>query len=157
LSSPADHEARSGPEKHPGLARRLAALAYDLLLLGAAWFVFTLIVLFARGGRAIEPGTWWFAPSLVAVAAGFFVWFWTHGGQTLGMRAWRLRVVGPGGRAISWKRGAGRFFAALVSALPAGLGFWWALVDRDGLCWHDRWTGTRLTLQSKPPKPDRRT
>lgn len=129
----------------PGLVRRLAAIAYDLLLLAALLFVFTLVVLFARGGRAVSPGTWWFELSLLGVCAAFFIGFWVHGGQTLGMRAWRLKIVDREGRPVGWRRASGRWLAAAVSALPAGLGFWWSLVDRDGLCWHDRWSGTRLT------------
>lgn len=127
-----------------GLARRFAALAYDLLLLGGVLFVFTLLVLFARGGREIPPGTWWFGVGLVAVAGAFFVWFWTHGGQTLGMRAWRLRLVARDGGAVGIRRAVVRFAAAVVSALPAGLGFWWSLLDRERACWHDRWSGTRM-------------
>ncbi|MBN1238719.1 MAG: RDD family protein [Gammaproteobacteria bacterium] len=133
-----------------GLIRRLAALAYDLLLLAGVLFVFTLLVLFARGGREIAPGTWWFDVGLVAVCAAFFVWFWTHGGQTLGMRAWRLKLVARDGGPVGLGQALGRFGAAIVSAAPAGLGFWWSLLDRERSCWHDRWSGTRL-LHVKPP------
>jgi uncharacterized RDD family membrane protein YckC len=156
LSPPSQFGPPPERRQHPGLARRLAALAYDLLLLAAVLFVFTLLVLFARGGRAIVPGTWWFELSLIGISAVFFVWFWTHGGQTLGMRAWRLRVVGPAGRPVGLKRAFGRFFAAVISALPAGLGFWWGLLDRDGRCWHDRWSGTHLILERPARSPPRR-
>ena len=135
-----------------GLVRRLAALAYDLLLLAGLVFIFTLIVLFARGGREIPPGTWWFELCLLAVSAFFFIGFWTHGGQTLGMRAWRLRLVTRGGERVGTRRALGRFLAAFLSALPAGLGFWWALVDEERACWHDRWTGTRMLHEPAPPK-----
>lgn len=128
----------------PGLWRRLAALAYDLLLLTAIVFVFTFVVVAARGGTPVGPGTWWFTLSLMGIGGLFFIWFWTHGGQTLGMRAWQLRVLDRHGNALGWKVALRRYLAALVSALPAGLGFWWAWLDRDKLCWHDRWTGTRL-------------
>jgi uncharacterized RDD family membrane protein YckC len=140
----ADSDEQAFPEPAPGFLRRLAALCYDLLLLAAVLFVVTLVVLFARGGREVSPGTWWFELTLVAVSAVFFIWFWTHGGQTLGMRAWQLRVVDRHGRPIGLKRAIGRYFAAVVSALPAGMGFWWSLVDREKLCWHDRWSGTKL-------------
>ncbi len=74
----------------------------------------------------------------------FFAGFWTHGGQTLGMRAWRIRLVGRGGGRVSWGQATLRFFAAIVSWLALGLGFLWALVDRERHAWHDRCSGTRL-------------
>jgi len=126
------------------LPRRLAALVYDLMLLAAVLFMATLAIYVLRGGRPVAPGTLWFQLTLGAVAAVFFTWFWTHGGQTLGMRAWSLRLVDRQGQPIGWPKALGRFFAALLSAAPAGLGFWWAAVDRDGLCWHDRLSGTKL-------------
>jgi len=124
--------------------RRLAALCYDLLLLAALMFCFTLLVLVARLGAAIPPGSWWFASSLVGVAMAFFCGFWTHGGQTVGMRAWRIRVVCDDGGPLGWPRAIARFAAALVAAAPAGIGFWWSVFDSRKLAWHDRWTRTQV-------------
>lgn len=124
--------------------RRLAAFCYDLLLLAALVVCFTLVVLAVRRGAAVPPGSWWFPASLLAIAMAFFCGFWTRGGQTVGMRAWRIRVVCDDGGALTWSRAAARFGAGLVSALPAGLGLWWSVFDRDKRGWHDRWTGTRV-------------
>lgn len=126
------------------LARRLAALLYDALLLLGVLFVFTLLLIFARGGRAIGAGTIWYDASLVAVAFAFCGLSWTRGGQTVGMKAWRIRVVALGRGPLDWRRAALRFFASWLSLLPAGLGYWWALVDRERCCWHDRLSGTRV-------------
>jgi len=126
------------------LARRLAALVYDALLLAGVFFVFTLLLVFARGGRAISAGTFWYETSLVAVALGFCGLSWTRGGQTVGMKAWKIRVVAVDGGSLDWRRAALRFFASWLSMLPLGLGYWWALVDRERCCWHDRLSGTRV-------------
>jgi uncharacterized RDD family membrane protein YckC len=126
------------------LARRLAALLYDALVLLGLLFVFTLLLIFARGGRVIAAGTLWYDASLVAVAFAFCGLSWTRGGQTVGMKAWRIRVVARDGAAVDWPRAALRFFASWLSLLPAGLGYWWALVDRERCCWHDRLSGTRV-------------
>jgi uncharacterized RDD family membrane protein YckC len=123
--------------------RRLAALCYDLLLLTALVFSFTLLVVAVRLG-AVPPGTWWFPSSLLAIAMLFFCGFWVHGGQTLGMRAWRIRVVRADGGALTWPLAAARFALGLVAAAPAGLGLWWSFLDSDKRGWHDRWTGTRV-------------
>jgi len=134
-----------------GLLRRLAALAYDALLLGGLLFVFTLLVVLARGGRAIDPDTLWYRASLVAIAFVFCGASWTRGGQTLGMKAWRIRVVALDGRSPSWPRAAARFAASWLALAPAGLGYWWALVDAERRCWHDRLSGTRVVRAASEP------
>lgn len=126
------------------LWRRLAAFCYDLLLVTALVFCFTLVVLAIRLGAAVPPGGWWFPASLVGVAMAYFCGFWVHGGQTVGMRAWRIRVVRDDGSALRWLRAAARFGAGLVAALPAGLGLWWSMLDASKRGWHDRWTRTRV-------------
>jgi uncharacterized RDD family membrane protein YckC len=133
------------------LWRRLAALCYDVLLLAALVVCFTLVVLAARLGTAVPPGTWWFASSILAIAMAFFCGFWVHGGQTLGMRAWRIRVVRDDGTALTWLRAAARFGLAVVATLPFGLGLWWSMFDGERRAWHDRWTGTRVVRA--PPSP----
>jgi uncharacterized RDD family membrane protein YckC len=136
--------AQPPPGEPAPLLRRLAALVYDALLLLALLFVFTLLVILMRGGREVGAGTPWFGGSIVAIALLFCAGFWTRGGQTLGMRAWRIRVVAANGGTISWPRAAARFFAGWLAALPAGLGYWWAWIDRERCCWHDRLSGTRV-------------
>jgi len=137
--------------KPASLVRRLAAIAYDLVLLLALFFCITLVVLLARGGRAVEAGATWFGVLLYFLTPlGFFSWFWTHGGQTLGMRAWRLELVSTdSGGPVSWRKALIRYVAGWISTLPAGLGFWWSLVDTEHRCWHDRLSGTTLLYRPK--------
>ena len=80
-----------------GLPRRLAAMFYDGLLLGAVLMIATALLLPLTGGEAITPADhpWLgFAYRLVIVGLVvlFFGTFWTRRGQTLGMASWRLRV-----------------------------------------------------------------
>jgi uncharacterized RDD family membrane protein YckC len=86
---------------------------------------------------------------LVSTCLLFFIWFWTHGGQTLGMRAWRLKVVGVDGGPIGWRAAVVRCFGAILSWSALGLGYLWILVDREKLAWHDRMSATRLSLIPK--------
>jgi uncharacterized RDD family membrane protein YckC len=134
----------------PGLLRRLAAMLYDGLLLLALFSVTAALGVAANRGEAIAPDNWLFPLVLGLVWAAFYLWFWTHGGQTLGMRAWRMRLVTRDGMPVGPGRGLIRLAAALLSTLPLGLGHLWALVDRDRLAWHDRLSGTRLVLLEKP-------
>jgi uncharacterized RDD family membrane protein YckC len=93
-------------------------------------------------GEAIRPGQVWYVVFLMAVAFLYFGWFWAHGGQTLGMRSWRLRLVTADGSRVPWGQALVRFLGACVSWLALGAGFLWALVDPDRLTWHDRLSGT---------------
>lgn len=140
----------------PGLPRILAAIFYDLWLVAALWMLGATLDTMIRHAITGSANTGnhlllqaWFLLSPFA----FFGWFWTHGGQTLGMRSWRIRVVDMQGREISWGQAFKRFLAALVSWGIMGLGYLWILFDRDGLSWHDRVSGTCLVLTRKQNKP----
>jgi uncharacterized RDD family membrane protein YckC len=74
---------------------------------------------------------------------------WRRGGQTLGMRPWRLRLVAGDRRVPGWRALWLRFAVGTLSLLLGGLGFWWAAIDRDRLAWHDRASGTRLVRDPK--------
>lgn len=130
--------------------RRFAAFCYDLLLLAALTVIFTLAVLAFRRGAAVPPGTWWFPAALLGVAAAFFSGFWARGGQTVGMRAWRIRVVREDGGPLGAPRAVARFGAGLLALLPAGLGLWWGVFDAEKRGWHDRMTGTRVVRVLMP-------
>lgn len=141
------------PERRPAsLRRRFAAISYDALLLFGVLFVFTLAVVALRGGREVEPDTWWFSISLPLVALCFYGWFWTHGGQTLGMRAWRIALRTEDAGQLTWRHAVVRYGAAWVSTLALGMGFWWSLIDREKRCWHDRWSHT-VIVRTSSPKP----
>jgi uncharacterized RDD family membrane protein YckC len=93
-------EQTSTEKQHCSLLRRLAAIVYDLLLLLAVWFMVTLIIVIVNRGAAINPGNVIYSLVLLIMGFGFFGWFWTHGGQTLGMRAWRIRIQSTDGTPI---------------------------------------------------------
>ena len=133
----------------PGLLRRLAALVYDALLLFAVLFAATVPVLLFTG-RAVGPGDPAFTAYLLAVSYAWFGWCWTRSGQTLGMRAWRMRVRTREGARLGWRRSLVRFAAALVSIGTAGAGLLWVAFDRDRMSLHDRLSGT--VLEMDPPE-----
>lgn len=163
----------------PGLLRRIAAGCYDILLVIALWFPATAIALaIFRDGRQLPQAG--YQLYLLAVAFAFFGWFWTHGGQTLGMRAWRLRLIAADGQPVGWYQALVRYLSMLIPWLliglglefvtyPAGAGRWifqdilapaafcialagflWPRFDRTHLAWHDRLSKSRLTVLPKP-------
>jgi len=133
----------------PGLMRRLAAIFYDSLLLFAVLFIATLPLLLLTQGEAIESDSGYFLPYLLSISFLFFGWFWIHGGQTLGMRAWRIRVQQANGSNITWLQALIRFFSAIFSWAVGGLGFLWIMVDKDRKAWHDRLSSTEIVLLPK--------
>lgn len=133
-----------------GLARRLGAVLYDSLLLTAllmlasfAYLPLTEHVLSPPVRRALHQLL------LLAASFAYFAGFWTRGGQTLGLKTWRLRLVSRDGGPVTGVQALKRFLAAIVSWLCLGLGFLWVLMDRDRLAWHDRFSGTRLIRLGK--------
>ena len=143
------------PELLPaGPGRRLMAMIYDWLLVIAIMMVVSVPVV-ALLGDAVNPGNAWYRITMLLLAGAFFSGFWTVSGQTLGMRSWRLQLTDAHGGPVTLPRALLRFLCAGVSLLPAGLGFWWQWLDRDGLSWHDRWSGTRVRLLPKRRRDQR--
>ena len=135
--------------QNAGLGRRLGAALYDALLVLALMFLATLPFIAARGWEPVEPRDPVYRLVMFLVAWLFYAIFWSQYGRTLGLQSWRLRIETADGRKPTFAAASVRFVAAIVSWLPAGLGFWWQLWDRDQLTWHDRWSGTRLRYYPK--------
>ncbi len=127
-----------------GLLRRITSLCYEALLLVALLFLCTLIFLLIGHDATSGWKRLAFQIYLVLMCGVYFVWCWTHGGQTLAMKTWRMRVITRDGTAVGWTRGFCRYFAALAGLALAGMGFLWAFVDRDHQFLHDRLCGTRI-------------
>lgn len=143
-----DAPASIAPRSHLGW--RVLALLYDLFPAFALWFLVAAIFVALRGD-AITGGAWGLAEFVVLwlVTGAYAVASWWRGGQTLGMRPWRLRVVAADGTPADLRALGMRYAVGSVSLLAAGLGFLWALVDRDRLTWHDRVSGTRMARLEK--------
>jgi uncharacterized RDD family membrane protein YckC len=125
------------------------------LLVVAIALVVTGALMLATGGtisRQHSPIAYFaLRMALILVIVGFFCFFWTRRGQTLGMAAWRLRLERDDGRKLTWADALKRLAAACLSWLPVGLGFLWLLVDPKQLAWHDRLTRTRVIVDPKQP------
>jgi uncharacterized RDD family membrane protein YckC len=103
----------------PGLGRRLAALIYEGLLLfgilmAAGWLYGGL----TQQRHALE-GRLGLQLFLFLVLAVYFVWFWTHGGQTVALKAWRLRVVAANGLPLTQTRALARYLCSWLWFLPS--------------------------------------
>jgi uncharacterized RDD family membrane protein YckC len=125
----------------PGLLRRLASMVYEAVLLFAVGFFAAWLFFFASGGRDATAGATRHLLQLFIglVFAAYFLWSWLRGGQTLAMKAWRIRLVD-----VTPARALMRF-ALAVLLVPTLVSIVWSLFDRDRQFLHDRIAGTRLT------------
>jgi uncharacterized RDD family membrane protein YckC len=141
------------------LSWRLLAMLYDAIPVAGLWFAVAALGLLLRGGVPVTPNSpaafVEFGAMLLA-SFGYLGLSWRRGGQTLGMRAWRVHLVNAhAGEAIPWSQLTVRFLVAIVSLLAAGLGFAWSLFDGERRTWHDLASGTRLLRTPKVPRATR--
>ncbi|MCY3795060.1 MAG: RDD family protein [Gammaproteobacteria bacterium] len=125
-----------------GLARRLAAMFYDALLILAIWMITLLVMVVANGGEPVLGAP--VQTLLFLEAFTFFAYFWTRAGQTAGMRAWRLRLESNDGGRVSLHQVTLRFAVALIAFGAFGIGYFWALIDRQGRTWPDIASNSRV-------------
>ena len=128
----------------PKLWQRLLCLLYDFLLLFAVIFMASLV--FVPLFSSIDP--LYFKPFyqcyLLTIRGVYFIWFWTHGGQTLAMQTWKLRIVDSKGQSITKKQAITRYLLALVLYPFFFITLIWMFFDRDRQFLHDRIAGTRI-------------
>ncbi|MFC5300449.1 RDD family protein [Azospira restricta] len=129
----------------PGIVRRLAAMLYELLLVSAVLAVALVLPHMLLGAFAkVQASHLAVKIHFFVVLLVYFTWFWLHGGQTLAMKTWKIRVVDVGGGRLRPAQAVLRYLAAWVSLGLGGIGIVWALFDRDGQFLHDRIADTRL-------------
>lgn len=130
-----------------GFGRRFAALIYDSLLLAALLLAYTAIVVALRGG-GLTPASgyaWYlYRGGELAIIAGYYVGNWMQSGQTLGMRAWHLRLVSDSGRRLRLESALWRCVCGFLAWAPAALGVLWLYADPEHLALHDRLSRTRV-------------
>lgn len=163
--------------KNASLARRLGAMLYDSLLVLAILFVATVPFIIAAGEQPVTDSIF-YQLCMLGLIFAFFVGFWIGPGRTLGMQSWRLQLVSDANAEPGIAKACLRFavaallllpaviglFAQIVNnargehpgligfawLLPAGLFFFWQLIDPRGLSLQDRMSGTRLLHYPKP-------
>lgn len=117
---------------------------YELLLLLAVLFIAGFLFISVTHDALSASMKPIFRGYLLLVSAGYFIWFWRHGGQTLAMKTWRIKVISKDGGTITMKQASLRFAVALCGILLGGVGILWAVFDRDKQFLHDRLAGTRI-------------
>jgi len=119
------------------LPRRLLAMLYDCLVLLALLILAAALALPFGDVDQTALKDFGYTLWLLAVCFAYLGSCWRYGGMTLGMRAWRIRLVSSNDLAVSWPRCLLRFLVGLVALGLIGLGIFWALLDSRNRCWHD--------------------
>lgn len=162
----------------PGFFKRLLVAIYDGFLMIAVLIVTSAILMALF--TAVAPADFFVDPSnfdqtkiatlsnsgraagglivsinCIALSFLYYAWFWTHGGQTVGMRAWNLYLVNEDGKFINWKVALIRYLSAIVSWTALGLGFTWLLLNPERRTWHDSWSASQIIYVPKAQQPGR--
>lgn len=142
------------------LPRILGAITYDLIIVFAIIFI-------AAQWFPLVPEHLQSSPALIlfkqiyilGISFLYFAYSWQRGGQTIGMKSWRIRLLqnNTGQRepeqnephAIGWRQSAIRYSIAIISWLIAGMGFIWVVFSHKHKSWHDMASGTRLVVIPK--------
>ena len=140
------------PSSAPSLFRRLFSALYETLLLIGVTAVFVLLpqTLYAMD-RGQTASSALLLLHLILVMGLYFVWFWSHGGQTLAMKTWKIRLVDAQETPVNIPRALLRFVLCWPSWGLMGAGLLWAIFDSEHQFLHDRWAGTRLIGVSDDP------
>ena len=124
-------------------------MLYDaVILLGLLIFASAIALPFGDADK-LALRDFWFTFWLFAVCFAYFAICWRRGGMTVGMRAWKTRLVSEHGKTISWAMCLLRFVVGLLSVSIFGLGILWALWDRNKRTWHDIAARTLLVKDCK--------
>ena len=156
---------------HPNTIKRLLAALYDGFLVLATIFIATALTMPFTKGEVAANNRIYMSFYLLFVAYIFFAWFWTHGGQTLGMRVWKQKLIGLDGKAVNWQQSFIRFISGLpawglfiiglilwiksdiaesLTNIPGWLftltGFIWVLLNTKSNNWRDKLSGTQIIV-----------
>lgn len=161
----------------PGIARRLAAFVYEgVLLFGVLMISGYLYSSLTQQRHALE-GKAGLQVFLFVILAIYFIWFWSHGGQTVAMKAWHLKLVAADGGPVSQARAFARYlaswlwflpalalvhqtgvkdsgviFAAIITGVLGYAALAWLRPDRQ--FWHDALCGTRVMTWRPAPRAE---
>ena len=112
-------------------------LLYDSLIILGWLMVASALALPFGETEKLALRDFWFTSWLVFVCFAYLAGCWHFFGMTVGMRAWRVKLVDTGGGQVSLFRCLLRFLTGFVSLGALGFGFIWALLDNKKRCWHD--------------------
>lgn len=134
--------------KAPSLIKLGACLLYELLTVIAIVFVSAGLFLWIVGDATHGAKRLLLQIFLWLIVGAYFVWCWRQSGQTLAMQAWKIKLIGDDSQLLSLNIAILRYVLATLSVVLCGLGFLWAIMDRQHLFLHDRLLKTRIVTNA---------
>jgi uncharacterized RDD family membrane protein YckC len=165
---------KAGPESPPSLLRRMASFVYEGVLLFGVLMIAGYLYSTLTQQRHALSGRIGLQAFLFVVLGIYFTWFWSHGGQTVAMKAWHIRIVNRDGTPVSELRACARYLLSWLWFMPAFVVLWLsgesgplptsvalftgvlgyaalALLHPTRQFWHDAACGTKL-ITSRPAR-----
>lgn len=130
-------------QKHCGLLRLLLVITYDIVIVVGLLLIATALASPFDNDNQHAMRDIGFTLYLALFWFFYLAICWRHGGMTLGMRAWHVKMDSDHGRP-SWGQCVLRFLVSILSAGVIGLGFAWILWERKNRSWHDLASNTSL-------------
>ncbi len=138
--------------QYPSLLRRLSIVMYDYLLIIAVCITYGIIYIaigkLVFSMEADRPSGLFYQIGWLVTVVGFYAYFWMKGGQTTGMRAWRVQITTLDGKPPQLSHCVIRFFISPIGWLLCLS----ALLDKNKQCLHDKLSKTQLVLLPKEIK-----
>lgn len=131
-------------QQTPSFIKLGACFIYDALAVIALCFVSALVVIILIGDASHGLKRYLLQIVLWLAIGIYFVWCWKKTGQTLAMKTWQLKLVNEDGQLLPLNLAMARYVLSTLSLVLFGLGFLWAMVDRDHLYLHDRLLNTHI-------------
>lgn len=131
-------------QQHVSLLRRIGAILYDFVLLLTVLVFASLFAVILFNITPQHPLFFIYQIYIFSICLVFFAWPWTQGGQTLGMKTWKIKLMHTKNENVSRIDAFIRFLVAIISWLALGIGFFWSLFDEEKRTWHDIVSKTKL-------------
>jgi len=145
---PPDHQSNLGSDiSYCPLPRRLLAMIYDAVILLGLLILASAVALPFGNAHKVALHDFWFTLWLLLVCFAYLGGCWRYAGMTVGMRAWRIKLVSSDDQQVSWLKCLMRFFVGALSLAVLGIGILWSLVDKKNRGWHDLAARTLLIKQ----------
>ncbi len=131
----------------PGLFKLGACIVYELLTVLAILFASAALFVLVAGDASAGIKRLLLQIFLWLVTGAYFIRCWLKSGQTLAMQAWKLKLANEYGHPLTLELAIYRYLLATLSLAFGGIGFLWALTNKQHQFLHDKWLNSRIVIK----------